>query len=189
MNSCIVHTKHYCEENEYITLFGRIELDILTNFSSSWDQCSPELSVCVLADVGPKCFEISSQLAQIQSGLDTKCCPFYEFISNVQRVVVRSYIKDYKITTSCNHCQLRTLQENCTLQTILRLSSYNYMYVCILGDHCILSHPTHTLAPYSRPSTTFDSFLTQFFDSAFDGFFLHGEMKGFLCFQSARKND
>ena len=83
MNSCIVHTEHYCEENEYITLFGRIELDILKNFSSSWDQCSPELSVCVLADVGPKCFEISSQLAQIQSGLDTKCCPFYEFISNV----------------------------------------------------------------------------------------------------------
>ena len=75
MNSCIVHTKHYCEENEYITLFGRIELDILTNFSSSWDQCSPELSVCVLADVGPKCFEISSQLAQIQSQSGYKMLP------------------------------------------------------------------------------------------------------------------
>ena len=58
-----------------MTLFGPIELDILKKFSSSWDQCSPELSVCVLADVGPKCFEISSQLAQIQSQSGYKMLP------------------------------------------------------------------------------------------------------------------
>ena len=71
------------------------------------------------------------------------------------------FAKDFfLILTNLDHYQSnlsqpRTLQEDCTLQTISRLSPYDCMYVCILVVHCILFWTTRIVASHSRLSTTF----------------------------------